>query len=231
MAIKLTTTRESSRINGIKALVYGLAGSGKTSLAKTTGGNPVIISAEAGLLSLHNVDIPVIEVSSLADVEEAYQFLTESEEAKSFDWIMLDSISEIAETVLNAEKIVAKDPRQAYGAMQEQMASLIRGFRDLSGKNVIMTAKMERVKDEATGVALYSPAMPGNKLGPSLPYFFDEVFALRVERDADNNPTRMIQTQPDFQYSAKDRSGALAMWEEPNLKEIADKIFTLTNED
>ena len=38
--------------------------------------------------------------------------------------------------MLNAEKKATKDPRQAYGAMQEQMADIIRAFRDLPGRHV-----------------------------------------------------------------------------------------------
>ena len=86
MRIKLTNTRDAARTNGIKVLVYGQAGSGKTSLCATTGGTPIIISAEGGLLSLRASDIPVIEVSSIADVHEAYAFLMGAEGAH-FDWV------------------------------------------------------------------------------------------------------------------------------------------------
>ena len=49
---------------GLKIGVAGLVGAGKTSFCATTGAPTVIISAEAGLLSLRDVDIPVIEVAS-----------------------------------------------------------------------------------------------------------------------------------------------------------------------
>lgn len=224
MAIKLTTTRQAATLNGVKLCVYGAAGAGKTVLSATTGGNPVIISAEAGLLSLRDTDIPVIQVNTIADVQEAYLFLRDSAEAQHFDWICLDSITEIAEVVLSAEKKATKDPRQAYGALQEQMHDLIRGFRDLP-RNVYMSAKMERTKDEQTGAMLYGPSMPGAKLGQALPYFFDEVFCLRLEKDADGATQRWLQTQPDFNYTAKDRSGALDPFEAPNLAAIAAKIM------
>ena len=66
--------------------------------------------------------------------------------------------------------------------------------------------------------------MPGNKTGQMLPYFFDEVLALRVEKDADGNPVRVLQCQPDGAWLAKDRSGALDMWEEPHLGALIKKI-------
>jgi phage nucleotide-binding protein len=225
MAIKLTSTRQAAGQNGIKVLVHGPAGAGKTMLCATTEAPTVIISAEAGLLSLRNTDIPVIEVATLQDVQDAYQFITESADAKDFQWVCLDSISEIAEVVLANEKKATKDPRQAYGALQEHMATLIRAFRDLPGRNVYFSCKQERIKDEQTGAIFYGPSLPGQKLGQGIAYFFDEVFALRVEKEADGNPYRALQTSRDFNFEAKDRSGALDPFEPPNLAAIAAKIL------
>lgn len=225
MAIKLTSTKQAAQVNGIKVLVYGGAGAGKTSLCATTDEPTVIISAESGLLSLRNTDIPVIEVKSIADVHEAYAFITQSEEAKDFRWVCLDSISEIAEVVLNTEKKATKDPRQAYGALSEQMQDLLRAFRDIPGRNVYMSAKMERVKDEQTGAMLYGPSMPGSKLGQGIPYLFDEVFVLRAEKGDDGTVYRTLQTGRDFQFEAKDRSGCLSFYEEASLSAIAKKIL------
>jgi len=140
-----------------------------------------------------------------------------------YESVALDSISEIAEVILNAEKKIAKDPRQAYGAMQEQVSDLIRAFRDLPGKHVYMSAKLEKSQDEM-GRMLYAPSMPGNKVGQSLPYFFDEVLALRVERDAEGNTQRALMCDTDGLWAAKDRSGKLAPWEAPDLGAVIDKI-------
>jgi phage nucleotide-binding protein len=203
-------------------LIYGPAGAGKTSATRTLP-NPFILSAEGGLLSIRDADLPYVEIASMADLHEAYAWLVGSSEAKEYQSVALDSISEIAEVVLNSEKKATKDPRQAYGAMQEQMADLIRAFRDLPGKHVYMSAKLDKSQDEM-GKILYAPSMPGNKTGQMLPYFFDEVLALRVEKDADGNPVRVLQCQPDGAWLAKDRSGALDMWEEPDLGALIKKI-------
>ena len=72
---------------------------------------------------------------------------------------------------------------------------------------------MEKQKDEQTGSMLYSPSMPGQKLGQALPYFFDEVLVLRAEKDADGNLARFFQTAGDYNFTAKDRSGALDLYE------------------
>jgi hypothetical protein len=154
---------------------------------------------------------------------EAYKWVTESDEAKHFESIALDSISEIAEVVLNHEKKIAKDPRQAYGAMQEQMSDIIRAFRDIPNKHVYFTAKCEKATDE-TGRILYAPSMPGNKTGQQLPYFFDEVLALRVEKDQEGVAQRALMCDSDGIWQAKDRSGKLDTWEAPDLGAIIRKI-------
>jgi len=221
MAIQLKRTKEATA-QAVKLLVYGQAGAGKTSLIPTLP-TPVILSAEGGLLSIADTNLPFIEITSMDDLREAYKWLTTSAEAAEFESVALDSISEIAEVVLNAEKKINKDPRAAYGAMQEQMADIIRGFRDLPGKHVYMSAKLEKTQDEM-GRVLYAPSMPGNKTGQSLPYFFDEVLALRVEKDAEGNTRRALMTDGDGLWLAKDRSGKLEVWEDADLGDIIRKI-------
>lgn len=220
MAISIKSTGGLSA-NGVKLLVYGQAGSGKTSLIKTLP-NPIVLSAEGGLLSLQDDELPYIEITSMDDLKEAYAWMS-TPEGMQFESVALDSISEIAEVVLNFEKKIAKDPRQAYGAMQEQMADIIRSFRDLPGRHVYMSAKLEKTQDEM-GRVLYAPSAPGNKTGQSLPYFFDEVLALRVERDADGKPQRALMCDSDGLWQAKDRSGKLDAWEAPDLGAIIAKI-------
>lgn len=222
MAPNFTTTREAAASNGIKTLVYGPAGAGKTRLCATVP-DAVIISAEGGLLSLRDVEIPVIEVTSLQDVVDTRNWLEDSKEADQFQWVCLDSISEIAEIVLKNEKEATKDPRQAYGALIDFMTAAVRMYRDLS-KNVYMSAKQAQIRDEATGMLLYGPSMPGSKLGQAIPYLFDEVFALRTLVDAEGNAQNVLQTNRDGQYEAKDRSGALDLYEVADLSSVAQKI-------
>lgn len=221
MAVNLRNTNDVS-ISGVKLLVYGAAGAGKTYLIKTLP-DPIILSAEAGLLSIRGTNLPYFAIESMADLNEAYSWLTSSDEAKKYQSVALDSISEIAEVVLSAEKKTAKDPRQAYGEMADQMADLVRAFRDLPGKHVYFSAKVEKAQDEM-GRILYAPSMPGNKFAQQMPYFFDEVLALRMEKISDGDIQRALMCESDGIWTAKDRSGQLSPWEEPDLGAIIRKI-------
>jgi len=238
MALNFSTASQESAGNGIKVLVYGGSGVGKTVLTATLP-NPVLISAESGALSLREANLrrlfgddqsicynmPIITIRTADDLRDVHLWCTQSAEAKNFQSIGLDSISEIGEVVLNNAKRQVKDPRQAYGDLIEQMETAIRAFRDLPGKNVLVSAKMEPMKDELSGVVKYGPSMPGAKLGPKLPYFFDEVFRLGINKDPQGKEYRFLQTQPDLQYEAKDRSGALLITEPPHLHYIFNKII------
>ena len=221
MAIQLMTTKGYAS-DSVKILVHGQSGVGKTTLIGSLP-TPVVISAEGGLLALADLEIPYLNVTNMTELNEAFEWLSGSEEANQFQSVAIDSISEIAEVVLNTEKKLTKDPRQAYGALQEQMTDLIRAFRDLPKKHVYMSAKTEKATDE-NGRILYSPSMPGNKLGQMLPYFFDEVLALRVERDADGVTHRGLMCDSDGLWTAKDRSGKLSPWEDAELGLIIRKI-------
>ena len=221
MAITLKSSGDVAA-SQVRLLVYGQAGAGKTSLIPSLPA-PVILSAEGGLLSIAGSNLPFVEINSVETLREAYQWLTESSEANQFQSVALDSISEIAEVVLANEKATAKDPRQAYGALQDVMGGIIRAFRDLPGKSVYFTAKLEKSQDEM-GRILYSPSMPGAKLGQQLPYYFDLVLPLRLEKDAEGNTVRSLQCQSDGLWTAKDRSGRLDPWEPADLGHIIRKI-------
>ena len=238
MALEFGTTAQAAADHAVKVLVYGGPGMGKTSLCATAP-KPIILSAESGLLSLskQNIermfgvntpgityDIPFIQIRTVDDLMQAFSMVANDPNCVQFKTICLDSITEIAETLLANAKRTVKDPRQAYGELLEKMVMTVKAFRDLPGRHIYVAAKMEPSKDEVTGLTTYGPAMPGQKLGPQLPYLFDEVFRLGVNKDAQGNPYRFLQTGPDLQYTAKDRSGVLSPVEPPNLSYLFTKI-------
>lgn len=239
MGMEFTTANDATEVGGVKVLVHGGSGSGKTVLMATMP-SPILISAESGLLSLRRknleqmfgvatpgieYDVKVIKVTTVEDLAAAHAWCKANAWSNGFRSVGLDSISEIMEQVLSNAKAQVKDPRQAYGELIEKGQMLVRAFRDLPGLNICVAAKQEPAKDELSGVTRYGPSVPGSKLGPSLPYFFDEVFALRIGKQTDGREFRYLQTQPDLQYEAKDRSGMLAPMEYPHLGAVFSKVL------
>jgi hypothetical protein len=202
----------------LKVLVYGNAGAGKTRLCATVP-SALILSAEAGLLSLRDQEIDYAIISNMQDLQDAYLHLKKGEH--SYEWVCLDSISEIAEQCLSAEKEKQKDPRKAYGELADRMFKTLRAFRDLP-MSVYMSAKLSRVEDD--GRQVYGPSLPGRQLEQGISYLFDEVFALQSARNDEGGITRWLLTQSDGAYIAKDRSGALDAEEPAHLGRVAKKI-------
>lgn len=222
--------------HAVKGCVYGPSGAGKTVLMRTLPGRKVIIGSERGELSLSPEnqkrifgdvqDIPIIRIKTAADLRDAFNLVSSDPNWSQCDSVGVDSISDIAESILGEKLASNKDPRKGYGETQEIVAKYVRLFRDLPGKHVMMTAKQDRELD-AAGAVMYQPAMPGKTLTQGLAYFFDYVFALCISpKDAQGKSWRYLRCQPDNQFSAKDRSGALAEIEEPNLSKIIAKIKT-----
>lgn len=215
-------TTDQTVTSGVKVLVYGKAGIGKTTLCATAP-RPFILSAESGLLSLRKYRIPYAEIKTLPELDEALIWAYQN--AQHFDTLCLDSVSEILEVAIASLKKAKNDPRQAYGELVDNYLPKLRQFRDLPGKNVVLTAKMGSVKDEVTGAVLYGPDAPGKELPKQLPYLVDEVFYLGSDLTPQGQPYRFLRTSPNYQFEAKDRSGSLSELEQPNLTAIFAKIM------
>ena len=226
MAINLQSVTSLVNNNGVKLLIYGGSGAGKTRLISTAP-SPIVISSESGLLSLAKVcrelglQIPAITIKSYEDLHEAYTFCSQDPKMQHFKTVCLDSISDISETVLSAMKKKCKDPRQAYGEMQDKVVTIIKLFRDLPNKHVYFASKEE--KDQA---GKSTPSLPGKNLTNGISYYFDEVFRLVPVADLETKETvRWFATENnELTHVAKDRSGMLDAWEPANITHVIKKI-------
>ena len=221
MTVEIKSSRH--KLHYVKLCVYGQAGVGKTVLCATAP-KPLIISAEAGLLSLADRDVDIIEITSLGELREAFAIAQKAEH----ETICIDSISDVAEQVLDlkmdelekAAKETGKlmDPRQGYGKLAIEMMRLTRAFRNLN-KHIIFTAKLGSIEDDLK--IKYGPMLPGKQYTQNLPYLMDLLFAMRIDKEGN----RYLQTQPDIQWSAKDRSGKLDKAEKPDLSQLFTKVI------
>lgn len=224
MPINVTTTRQST--DAVKMLVFGESGTGKTTLCSTAP-KPIIISAEKGLLSLADFDLPAIEVQTWEELEQAYDWCMSNKD--KYETICIDSITELAEIRLAELQNQFADGRKVYGELQSDVPLWIRKFRDIPDKHVFLIAQIDRIEDAYSGISTFRPTMPGKYLIKKLPFFFDEVLCLRIgemrKEDGHTEEYRYLQTQPDISYHAKDRSGKLNKIERPNLKMIINKVM------
>ena len=236
--MKIQTAKSFLQDYGIKVLLTGQSGAGKTSSVKSlikAGFKPVLISAESGLLSIADSDVAVIDISrdengkpiDMKDrtaylMTKVFPFLKEGKH--DFDTVFLDSVTEVNATVmgyLNNKYPDAKDNLKKYGENSEIMRRIVKEFRDLKF-NVVLVALSSIEKDDVG--RRFTTADVVGKIGQELPAMFDEVLNLQVYTDEAGNIQRRIQCQPSEFIICKDRSGKLDMFEPNDLGQIFRKI-------
>lgn len=106
---QLKPASELAQRFGVKALVYGGPGMGKTPIIKTAP-RPVLCVVEPGMLSMRDaVNIPAWDAYTPERIDEFFKWLFTSAEAKNFDTVGIDSISQLAEIILTQELNRNKD--------------------------------------------------------------------------------------------------------------------------
>jgi hypothetical protein len=215
------------------ALVVGHAGIGKTSLLRTIpqDANVCVLSAEAGLLCVRDLvqsgRVQGFEIQDFASLAEAYTELQKEESKKAFQWIFIDSLTEIASRCVEAMKAKYPDRKDSFpmwGEYADRMTALIKGFRDMTSYNVVFTC-LDSVEKDDNNKRYIGPSISGSALKERLASYFDEVFYMISTPDQNGNERRIFVCQPWDRYPAKDRSGKLDTAETPDLSAISEKIF------
>lgn len=221
----------------IKSIIYGLSGSGKTSLAKTIKQPTLIISVESGLLALKDSTIDVIDITKDNDgkllpeelriqrLKEVYNYILTEECMKKYKHIFIDSLSEVAENLIKALDKEFPDRKDALPKWQEynkRIRIIIKGFRDIPHYDITFSCLAEIDKDEFN--KRYMAFSMAGKISQLLPSLFDEVFYLSVTKNEEGESVRKLITQSTDWLVCKDRSGKLLPEEQPNLDLIFNKI-------
>lgn len=209
---------------GVKSLIFGGPGSGKTPLLNTAP-RPVLCVIEPGMLSMRNSSIPAWEAYTPERFEEFFSWLMQSAEAKAFDTVGIDSISQLAEIYLTKMLGMHKDGRKAYGEMSRKIMEYMNALYYMPQKHIYLIAKQMSV--EESGSLKRKPYFPGQDLNVKVPHMYDEILHLGMERVPQfQQPVNAIRTRETFDCVARDRSGMLDEIEEPHLEKLFTKAMS-----
>lgn len=239
--MKVLNTNDQS-IPKLKILIHGESGNGKTTLAGTVPGKCLVISSEAGLLSLYGKDVDFIDLTKGDDNEvipkekrvgqllKAYHYLLTPECIEKYEWVFIDSLTEISQNLMEAlhkEFPERRDSLVMYGENAKRMRSIIKVFRDIPHYHVVFTALSTIEKDENN--KRFKGIDVVGKISNQLPAFFDEVFYMALNKGKEGNTERFLVTASD-RAICKDRSGKLERYTLPCLSGVYNKIFQTTKE-
>lgn len=179
--------------------IYGKGGVGKTTLA-TTAPSPVILDSEQGTKALgaRGIDVPIADVRSWADVQEAFKLV---KEMKEYQTIIIDPVDRFLDLLIDQVRSGGDMNLKKFGEAKDRMTRFIWAAKE-SGKHVIFVAHESKDKDDDQ--QLRGPMLHVN-LANALVNMCDVVGHLRV----DAKGIRSLRVQPESKYEAKDRFEAL----------------------
>ncbi len=209
----------------IKALIYGDSWSWKTSFGATAP-NVIFASAEAWLLSVWNRKVDYVEIKTINDLRDLFNYLKKWEH--KYETVVIDSITEINDII--KMELEAKRGRalqlQDWQEVAKQIEAILRNFRGLD-MHVIMIAQ-EQVERDEQKIVKYTPSLNW-KTATKIAYFMDIVWHIET------TPTweHLISTEPSPKYLTKDRTWKLWNWiaADFNLWTLAVESLELEDEE
>lgn len=225
--MKLSDLKPASQLAqrfGVKSILYGPPGTGKTPITKTAP-RPVMLVTEPGMLTMRDCKhIPAWDGFTPARIDEFVDWIKNSSDAKNFDTLCCDSISQMAEIYLADYLTKFKDGRKAYGEMSRHVMKHLNDFYYMPNKHTYLIAKEGMFEIE--GGKLLKPYFPGQELNVQVPHMYDEVWRAGLEMvPGQPQPVVAIRTKATFGKFARDRSGQLDELEFPDLSQLFKKAM------
>ena len=123
--MKIKSTKDIGKDLGIKCLVYGCSGVGKTTLCATAP-KPLILAAENGLLSIKEHALPYVSINSLVELSQVLDELVGIDD--EYETICLDSISEVVDHCLFGveNKLRSRDARHVYPEVRSMILRIMK---------------------------------------------------------------------------------------------------------
>jgi hypothetical protein len=221
--MKLTTTGQLANYSGVKCIIYGNPGSGKTPLVLTAP-NSIYVAIERGQVSLQGTNHPAVAAYDLPSFYEFMAWMDKSEEAKQYETFFFDSISHLAQLILNdelnkksksGEKV---NGQAAYGAMAKRVLTLMDKIQSMDGRNIVMLAQLNTKTEQQR------PYFPGNEIDTKLPHLFDGVFHLGEHDIPEKGVHYSLQMRETSDVFARCRFIGAANYERPDLGYLFNKL-------
>ena len=210
-----------------KILIMGGSGAGKTYfLASGNTKKTLIISVktEAGLMTLHDLEIDYVEIESFKDIQEIYNYLKSPE--NKYETVGLDSLTQLQECLIKND-LKGMTGFEKWAQVKELTFEIVQRFKSLP-LNAIFICESDEDKDDKTGEIKVYPRLVG-KSKQTIAHWFDEVYYFKRIEEIDNEGNKSIiytaLTQSGDKYPCKSRIGTLPrVIVNPELDKIINQL-------
>lgn len=243
ITIHVTGQDEDSR--WIKALVCGDPGTGKT-LFSSTWPDPLVISAEGGLLSLRERNIRYVKYEGLDQLRTIVKALRDTDSHEDnfggpVQTIVIDTIDEISHALLRDKQAEmkqtgSKNSYEEWSYIKDTLKSVVTAIRNLP-MNVVFTCHLRSKGGDDGDPTRYWPSVDGS-FSEEFAGYVDVAGLLRtaVVSEIENGQSvrkirRYLQTfpEPPAHTWIKDRSGTLPQEFELNLADDYERLHGFIN--
>jgi len=218
-ASDLRPAKDFARKFGCKAIVYGPAGTGKTPIINSAP-NPVLLATEPGLLSMRNSTVPTWIAPNKDKIDEFFKWFEHSAEAKKFDTLAIDSVSQMCEIALNDAKKRIKHGLKIYGDMAEYVGPYLDRLYFMPEKHMYLICK-----EEVQEGGYRRPYYPGKQLAIQVPHRYDCILRVAKAQISNMGEVTAFQCNGTYDVMARNRTGDLADFEPPHFGEIIKKVM------
>ena len=227
----------------LKVLVYGKAGTGKTTLAASFP-KPYFFDFDDGLISVRGGDFlydtfqdvkrnGLIVKAATVDARKTLKLIENG--TIECDTIVIDSLTTFQDSAMT-EVLQSENRKNAERQDWKTFADLILDFVTrcmILDKNFIMTAHEAYVEDLLNGKVYVSPYAMGKMVPRRLTNLFDEVYRSVAEKGKDKDGKIVtlyrLATKPDKSREAKSRLGWLSEKEESSYEALMANSDTNKN--
>lgn len=218
----LKPAKEFAASYGMKALIYGPPGAGKTPIVNSCP-KPVLLATEPGLLSMRNSSVPTYLGYDAKSIDDFFLWVFNSNESKNFDTIAIDSITQMAEHYLTAAEKTNKHGLAAYGEMANRTMAQLDGLYFTKYKHTYLICK--EAATETNRIMVRKPYFPGRELPIKVPHRYDAILRLATHNVPGMGQVRAFRCIASIDEDARDRTGSLNEFEPPDFGALVKKAI------